>query len=494
MKRLLLLFAFALVLTDNFADDKIYKIIAQLPGPRQMYGSVVLGDYIYLIGGNNQGKGDSPEGYTTDVERAMIKPDGTLASWGKTTPLSSSRSYINNSTIALNDVVYIGGGYDGKKDIHCNNIMWTRPLPNGHLENWRESVSFPGEGVSCTCVVATPGYIHIIGGSHISGAISSLVWSATVAADGSITGWEKGNQLPTPLWFHCAGIAGGRVWVWGGLTSNDNNSTNRTVFSAPILASGKIGQWSASNTQLQMPFYSASGTVCGAYLLSFCPRYTGGNFSNDIWFAAVTPQGLSPWIKQTTDMNSKLFVGVATDYRRDFVYIPGGRINQIEEETSLDKNVYFFTLKRQAASDSKSENIVKMETTTPGAQDSQTRLSYMQQKQPPIQSLTGFIPYENARTIALQQKKPMVVYLYHTKTKKCLEQAQILQTFNPINYGGNVIFAEMDTINFPQFAQQYGIFKIPCWLFFDSNGSEKSRNIGVLQLNELDSYIKQILR
>lgn len=490
----LMLFIF-LISYEIYSQQQFYKLIAQLPGPRQMYGSVVLGDYIYLIGGNTQGKGDSPEGYSTDVEKALINPNGTLGRWEKTTQLISSRSYINNTTIALNDVVYVVAGYDGRVDKKTNSIYWTRPLPNGHLEKWRESPAYPGKGISCSAAVATPGYLNLIGGNDESGQVSNLVWSAKVAPDGSITGWEQGNSLPVPLWFHCAGVAGGKVWVWGGLTANDNNATNKIVYSAPILSSGKIGPWAASGSILPQPFYSASSTVSGSFLLTFCPRYTAGIFSNDIWYANATSQGLTQWQKVSTEITSKLFVGVATDYRRGFVYIPGGRIDQKEEETSLDKNVYFFALSKREQSDAKSDATITVDVSRKptGAE----HLSYVQQVQQTkntVSNLPGFIPYEQARQFSTLQRIPMVVYLYSNKANKCIEQNQLMQNFNTSIYNKRVIFAEIDTVQFPQFAQQQGVFKIPCWIFFDSYGKEKFRNIGLLQLNELDIKIRQIIQ
>lgn len=95
------------------AQDKIYKTTTPLQVPRQMYGTVVLGNYLYVIGGNIQGKGEDPEGYVITVEKAHINPDGSLGQWEQTRPLPSNRSYIHNSTLALNDIVYILQNFNG---------------------------------------------------------------------------------------------------------------------------------------------------------------------------------------------------------------------------------------------------------------------------------------------------------------------------------------------------------------------------------------------
>ena len=111
----------------NSTENQFYKTTTPLSVPRQMYGSVVLGNYLYVIGGNIQGKGDDPEGYVKTVEMAYIYPNGTLGNWIQTTPLPQNRCYIHNCTLALNDIVYVVMGTEGKKQTVTNTIYWTRP-------------------------------------------------------------------------------------------------------------------------------------------------------------------------------------------------------------------------------------------------------------------------------------------------------------------------------------------------------------------------------
>lgn len=471
------------------AGEKLYNITEPLPIPRQMYGTTILGNYLYVIGGNIQGKGDDPEGYVLTVEKAYINPDGTLQKWTQTTPLPANRSYIHNSTLALNDIVYVVMGIDGQKTLATKTIFWTKPRTDGHLEPWRESPPYPGPGIKLSTAVATPGYIHILGGKDLNNAPINEVWCAMVGTDGAITGWEKGAPLPISLYFHCSAIAGGRVWVWGGL--KDNNITlNKQIFSAQVLSSGKIGPWVLCPTTLKMPFYNAAVTVSGPYLLSFGPHYAPELFGNDIWFASVQPDGLSEWQKIPNDISPKLYIGVATDYRRGFVYIPGGRINRDEDERSLDKNVYYLKL---AAS---SQEDVQNESTMPdlkyGPASGNAQLSYIQQNLKTSSSFPGFFPYEQGRQMAQSQLKPLVLYFYTQQATQCIQQDQILQDYNAARYQGKVIFAEVNTLDFPQISQQYGVFWVPCWIFFDSNGTIKFRDRGILPGQKLDQYIRTI--
>jgi thiol-disulfide isomerase/thioredoxin len=409
------------------AQEKIYKTTAPLQVPRQMYGTVVLGNYLYVIGGNIQGKGDDPQGYVTTVD--------------------------------------------------------------GHLESWQESEPYPGTGVKLSAAVATPGYISIIAGKDMNGNPTRDIWSAKVGPQGDIAGWEKCHPLPSALYFHQAAVSGGRVWVWGGLI-DDSLTINDQVFEALILSSGGIGNWSISNTKLQRPFFNAAVTVSGEYLLSFAPRDSSQISSGDIWFTTVKFDGLSEWQSIQTDITSKLYIGVATDYRRGIIYIPGGRMNALEDESSLTGTVFMLKLASSAKDDSRTESAMSPSVYGPASGDSQ--LSYIQQSQQAASVFPDFPPYDQTRQISQSQSKPLVVYFYSNKAKPCQSQAQILQNFNGLLYQGRVIFAEVNVENFPQTSQQYGVFRVPNWIFFDGPRVIKFRQDGVLSLQTLEACIRSI--
>lgn len=478
-----------LILTSTIStrgQEKIYKITTPLPKGRQMYGAVVLGDYLYIIGGfREQEKG----GFTTKVERSRINRDGTLAVWEETTPLPENRSYIDNTTIALNDIVYIVGGLEGKSDQKKNTILWARPRMDGHLEAWQTSEPHPGEGVSCSAAIATPGYIHLIGGSLGDRIPTDKVWSALVGPEGTVLGWEAGPSLPLPLWYHCAGVAGGNVWIWGGLTESSPDSVNRVIYCAPILSSGRIGKWEIFSSQIQEGFYGSSCTVSGRYLLNFCPRYSGNVISNDIWFASLNPEGgVSAWTKLATDLASKIYIGLATDYRRGFVYLLGGRLTQ--ENFDIDNNVYAFRLIGREKEDASTQTPFPG---VPAQTEPPTQLSYLQSSQNPIGRINGFIPYETARQLNKKQPKPLVLYFNSEKARLCREQEEILKSFNMAPYQNKIVFAELNTFTYPQLAQQYGIFRIPHWMFFDAGGKIRFQKFGVVQAKELGQYVDQLM-
>lgn len=469
------------------AQEIQFKTTTPLKAGRQMAGAVVLGDYLYVISGNKE-----LMGYSTSVEMAKINPDGTLGEWKETTPLPTERSYIDNSTLALNDIVYVVAGKRGSTNTNTNTIYWTRPLPTGELEPWQESFPYPGNGVQCAPAVATQGYIHLIGGLE-DNKVTDSVWAAKVGGDGSIISWEEENPLPTPLWYHNAGVAGGRVWVWGGLINQDssaidNTAVQRTVFYAPILPSGKIGAWRQSPNNLSKGFYCTSSTVSGPFLLSFCARYGTMILSNEIWFANVTSEGLSNWTSQASNIKARLYICLATDYRRGIVYIPGGRINR--DDFIFDNTVYYIKLASGQKADEKTDAAVTVDQSA--QQKTGGSLSYIAQAKETSSGIPGFLPYNQAQQMVTQQGKPLAIYFCSSKAKRCQEQVQILSGMNFSPYSTKFVFSMVETTQFPQIAQQHGVFRVPAWIFYDVFGAEKIRKNGILQPAEIEECLKQV--
>ncbi|GAB4318524.1 MAG: hypothetical protein Kow0059_12080 [Candidatus Sumerlaeia bacterium] len=478
-------------------SSRFYKTTTPLPTPRQMYGTVVLGDYLYVIGGNIQGQGDDPEGYVVTVEKARIQPDGSLGAWSATTSLPANRSYISNSTLALNDIVYVALGSVGRDGGTARTIYFTRPGTDGELEPWRESPPMPGSGLRFCAAVATPGFVHVIGGRDASGATRSEVWSARLNETGDVVGWESGPPLVIPLYFHCSAVAGGQVWVWAGLMHN-TQSPNRQIQSAPILSSGRLGRWRVHDTQLPRPFWNAAAAASGPFLLSFGPRYSSSEYTGEVWFTTVQPDGnLSPWRSLALAMEPKIYIGAATDYRRGRLYIPGGRIHRGEDPKALTGTVCVLELAEAPAAGggsvaSGAASGSRAADSAEGQASAAENLSYLQQRSGQAPSLAGFIPYEQARTAALSQRVPMALYIHSPLADACAEQGRILAQANlaPLRELG--VLAELNARAFPQIAQQLGVFQVPAWLFFDAAGSVRISQTGVLTPAALESNLRSL--
>ncbi len=183
-------------------NDGFVKITTPLPVGRAFHGSAVMGDYIYVFGGSVTAP-NQETAKAAFVNVARISQTGQLSRWIETTSITNPRHYIENSSIVYNDTVYVlGGSTEALNGTRLNTIMWTRPNPNGLLQQWRESEPFTDAGLSCTASFATPGFIHLTGGLSGDAQVSQRVWSIRVNPDGSLGEWEAGPPLPRPLWFH----------------------------------------------------------------------------------------------------------------------------------------------------------------------------------------------------------------------------------------------------------------------------------------------------
>lgn len=488
-------FLILLILSSFSSADDFFRTTTPLPIPTQMYGTVVLGDYLYVIGGNSYVPGTLNDLWQKAVWRAFIYPDGSLEQWEETTPIPSNRCYIGNLTITLNDVVYVVCGYDGIADTKYKNILWTRPLANGELEPWRESPPYPGQGVSNAVAISTPGYIHLLGGIGEAGVPIKDVWSAQIAPDGTVLEWEPAPFLPVPLWFHNAGVVGGKVWVWGGQYKYDNKAVNDNIFYSEILPSGRLGKWEVYEKKLNPGFFGAACAISGDYLLSFFPRYAGNVSKYEILYTKFAENGLSDWGMIQPETKAKIYTGVATDYRNNIVFLPGGRSEHGANAEYLDSTVYCFRLKSSDKSPPvPSQTPDLLMGLSPGQRDQTTRLSYT------YHTITsgvhkGFNTYEQSRSIYEKKNKPVVIYFYTKTSRNCNKQRQILEEqFDPASYGDAMIFAEMDGQNFPQLSQQYGVFRFPTWIFFNARGKEIGRKIQVLESGALDSLIRYVIQ
>jgi hypothetical protein len=397
--------------------------------------------------------------------------------------MPQQREYIGNTTLGLNDVLYVVGGHCEKAGGNTKTILWSRPDLNGDLGRWQESKPFPDEGLSCSMAVSTPGHIHIIGGYRDSQIPSDSVWSAVLDGKGDFVKWETGPRLPTTLWFHNAAVVSGKVWVWGGLVKDDNQAVNTTVFSAPILANGNIGEFQVESGRIPKGFYRAAGTSSGQFLLSFCPSYAGGTESCDIWYAQVTENGLSEWQQLQAQLNARLYIDVTPDFRRGVIYLPGGRVTKAQRYNFSPDCYYFLLAGNESQATGQEQTSVAAATRIEGV--SELSYTYVDAQS----SVPGFLGYEQARQIVSQRRLPLVVYFHSDQARPCRIQLDELKGFNPANFGNRYIFACAESARFPQLFHQLGVFRAPAWILFDTSGQVSKRKIGVLKANEINQWL-----
>jgi hypothetical protein len=304
--------------------------------------------------------------------------------------------------------------------------------------------------------------------------------------------------------------AAGRVYVWGGQTATQvgSGTASASVFSCPILSTGRLGDWREETTRLPVGFLASAGAVAGPFLLSFCPRTDATGYSSDVWFSSITPDGLAPWQSLKTALPMQRYIAAAPDYRRGTIYIPGGRIDPQEGDESVDSRVFYFSLSDDARKATEEKlALAQSPQSQAGGSDStagravaatpstgigvathpETQTQYTYLAQDSVEGASpGFLPYPRARlAVAQPPSRPLILYFNLKGSKPCEQQKQLFTdpTFSPLTQ--KAVFAWIDNAEWPQLAQQLGIYRSPAWVIYNPQGAECGRHFGVLSPAQL---------
>ncbi len=499
---LLLISLLSAILPLHAQQNDFLQATTPMPVGRAFHGTAVLGDFIYTFGGSGQ-VGTVTQAKLRSSYVAKILPDGQLTRWVETVPMPVAAHYISNSTIVLNDTVYVlGGSTEVVEGERISTIAWSRPLSNGLLDRWNVSEPFDATGLSCIAAFSTPGFLHVAGGLAKDGTVSDRVWSIPVRADGSLGSWQESPSLPAPLWFHSAAVVAGKVYVWGGLhedpavTKRPSNPSKK-IYSAKIKGNGLLGAWREESVTLPVGAYSGVPAVAGPYLFYMCPRYQGGQESNDIWWTLISPEGVGEWFRQRTGLPNKMYRAAATDYRRGMIYIHGGKPALSSAPRPEVFSIRLSSEARRLAEDAwlamnltQSQQGGSQGSTHIASGSNYGTLSFSTEEgYGSSQLLPGFYPLNTAQGISSSQRKPLVLYFSSPTAQPCLVQGEHIKRGMVEGFTDDLVFASVDAGKNPQVIQQYGVFRVPTWIFYNSQGEEKARNVGVLTEQEMSSVV-----
>ncbi|MFA6006869.1 MAG: glycine-rich domain-containing protein [Candidatus Paceibacterota bacterium] len=268
-----------------------------LNAARNIHASVVVGGYIYTIGGITSGTSIS------SVESAKINSDGTLAAWTTltATPLNTARGAL--SAVVANGYLYAMGGIGGG---NLSSIEYAKIYANGTLGAWTTLTATPFSGAReyHTSLVVN-GYVYAIAGTNDGGttALSSVEYSSLartmLAGTLDMIGFAYSSSTLAEADSGASSIYSGDIFssgnvevagntrLWNSLNVNGFFSLNATtsrsqsisIFSlqnatssAPIFTSfynGLIGMGTSTPyARLSIEHLSSSGTVIGADSLS----------------------------------------------------------------------------------------------------------------------------------------------------------------------------------------------------------------------------------
>ncbi len=236
-----------------------WRRTSALREPRFYLGAAVLSDYLYAVGGATgpRGGGNLP---SAAVERARIRPDGTLGPWERAGWLTRPRRGLQ--LLAWGDRLYAIGGYDGR---FLRSVESARLRPDGTLGPWRE---LPGGLASryIHAAAAAGGHLYLLGGHRRDGM--RLAEPSVESAPLGELGPGPWRLLPAPAEPRLLAVAfalGGRLYLAGG---HDGRRRLARVDQAVIRPDGTLGPWTAG-PPLRHPRAAAAAATAGrwAYVL-----------------------------------------------------------------------------------------------------------------------------------------------------------------------------------------------------------------------------------
>ncbi len=224
--------------------------------PRRCAEVVVVGEYLYALGGFGGALLDS-------VERAPILDDGRLGEWELVPATLTLPRYISAIT-RTQDTVFVLGGHQQSGGAGINAVEWARDDGAGGLSTWQRGPELP-DGRYGLAAVTHDGQLFSLGG--LSGAhYAKAVYALDLHADA--TQWRAVTALPLPLANFGAVMHGDYLYVLGG-TNEDGyydsvyytRITDQGEFAMPAGPSGITAAPAAPAAAVQLPH---EGTVLSA--------------------------------------------------------------------------------------------------------------------------------------------------------------------------------------------------------------------------------------
>jgi hypothetical protein len=225
---------------DTGATGFIEHPSVSLKTPRRGASAVQVGNWVYVLGGDRE----APLNTFTElsaVERASVSGDGTLANFATLgdRSLTQARDYPTGQVIG--NYLYVFGG--GTKANGANASYERAPInQDGTIGGFSLVVSgsLTTGRVAATSIVSG-NWLYVIGGSN--GQDLASVERAAINPDGTLGSFSAiaGSALTTPRSHHSSQVVGNYLYVLGGV---NGGSSLASVERAAIASDGSIGAFS----------------------------------------------------------------------------------------------------------------------------------------------------------------------------------------------------------------------------------------------------------
>lgn len=217
--------------------------------------------YVYVTGGTD---------YTTihdDVWRARVDEAGVMTPWESLAGLPSPRA--GHGVATRDERVFLVAGRTSSAFL--TSVVAADVMSDGTLSAWSELTSLP-EGRFHLAAVESHDHLYVTGGlARDTQAATDTVFVAPILEDGALGEWTT-STLPSPRSHHASFVFGDHLYVAGGLEGQPAgfNTVLGDVLRARIEDDGSLGAWEHAG-DLPAPRATHAALVRGS-----CVYFVGG--------------------------------------------------------------------------------------------------------------------------------------------------------------------------------------------------------------------------
>lgn len=297
--------------------------------PRISHAVVKANGFLYALGGDNT------NGFLKSVERSAITGGNTLGSWQIDSEMTITRSSL--AAVVIGPYIYaLGGLTKATGGIGLSSVERALIKPDGSLDTWEVVSSMPSSRWGLEAVVAG-NYLYALGGFY--GTALATVERALISPDGSLGTWETLPPMTTPREKPAAVVIGDAIYVIGGLSSYSGYQSS--IERARINPDGSLGAWQIVSSMITPRFRLMQAWVDG-YLYAIGGANASGDL-NTVERTTISSDGtFGPW-QTLPSLNNKRFALAGITIGSTIFAAGGSHLASVERATLNPSTLFNIT-------------------------------------------------------------------------------------------------------------------------------------------------------
>ena len=218
---------------DDAGDFGEFAGAPPLPSPRTRMAAAFAGNRVYLVGGGATRQSSSND---TTILSAELAENGSVSSY-RTFANALPAPTGGGSAAVVKGHLFVFQPLGGTKE-QClrETILVSKLTEDGTPGPFAPATAALPTSPTSAVMVASNDRLIIVGGTAPFGdGAKGPVLSATVADDGTLSGFTRIATLPDQRFNHVAAVVGDRLFAWGGITES---SALTDGYTATLTATG----------------------------------------------------------------------------------------------------------------------------------------------------------------------------------------------------------------------------------------------------------------